>query len=143
MAEEVTKTRDTKQIIVVRKDLGMNVGKACAQVAHAAMMFMSRALREGVSLQELPEPFQAWISDSFTKVVTGVDSTEALMEVKAAAEAAGIPVSVVVDARHTQFRGEKTLTCIAVGPWWSDEIDLVTRKLLLWSDKVVPKDQVT
>ena len=50
--------RDTKQIIVVRKDLGMNVGKACAQVAHASMMFISRAMRGGVLLQEMPEPMR-------------------------------------------------------------------------------------
>lgn len=35
-----------KQIIIVRKDLGMSVGKTCSQVAHASMAFLTNQIRE-------------------------------------------------------------------------------------------------
>ena len=39
-----------KQIIIVRRDLGMSAGKLCAQVSHASMAFLSNWIRNNVDL---------------------------------------------------------------------------------------------
>lgn len=123
--------RDTKQIIVVRRDLPMPIGKIGAQVAHASMMFLSKVFREGRRIEDLDEPTRHWLCNAFTKVVVGVDSLAEMLTVKNEAELAGIPTQIVIDAGRTVFDGERTPTCISIGPWWCDEIDKVTRKLRL------------
>ena len=34
-----------KQIIIVRKDLQMSIGKICSQVSHASMAFLTNEIR--------------------------------------------------------------------------------------------------
>ena len=39
-----------KQVIIVRKDLNMSLGKTCGQVSHASMAFISNIIRESLEL---------------------------------------------------------------------------------------------
>lgn len=120
--------RSTKQVIVMRTDLNMRKGKMVAQGAHASMAVM---LKYGYGLGPRPPAVQAWLDGSFTKVCVGVTSEEQLLEVERQAQRRGIPSARIVDSGRTEFHGAPTLTCLAVGPWWADEIDEVTGTLKL------------
>ena len=123
--------RPVKQVIVVRRDLGMSVGKTCSQVAHGSMAFLSSAVRCGTNLTEMHESVRLWINGKFTKIVVGVDDEESLRRVHWNAIQAGITCHLIEDDGTTAFRGVKTATVVAVGPWWSPDIDAITGGLKL------------
>ena len=41
-----------KQIIIVRKDLNMSVGKICSQVSHASQAFVMEKIKENIERVE-------------------------------------------------------------------------------------------
>jgi peptidyl-tRNA hydrolase len=59
----------TKQIIVVRRDLKMKHGKMAAQVAHAAMSFLTREGRISWNVDFLDYFVNNWYDDGYTKAV--------------------------------------------------------------------------
>src|SRR5262245_25056436 len=110
-----------KQVIVLRKDLNMRKGKMVAQGAHASMkVFFDRLVASADGAQRtwtVAHPAeQNWIGGPFTKVVVGVDSEAALLEVYEKARAAGLLCALVQDAGRTEFGGVPTYTAVAVGP---------------------------
>ena len=113
-----------KQVIVVRRDLGMGTGKTAAQVAHAAVMGAEKT-REGRR-----EWFEAWFERGQAKVVVKVKSIEELMEVRKHAEILLLPVVQVQDSGLTQIP-PGTTTCLAIGPAPSELVDKVTSNLKL------------
>lgn len=129
----MTDHRTPKQVIVMRKDLGMRKGKMIAQGAHASMkVLLDAATRTGDTLTlPLAGALAAWLTGRFTKVCVSVDSAAALEEVVARARAANVPCALIVDAGQTEFHGTPTPTCCAVGPAWSDEVDAITGNLPL------------
>ena len=122
---------DVKQVIVIRKDLKMRRGKECAQACHASIAFLTRQLQNGGSIK-LSKPAKEWIDSNFAKVCLQVDSEQQLMEIKAKAEFAGLEVHLVTDAGLTEFHGVPTVTCLAIGPDYSDRIDPVSGELKLY-----------
>ena len=122
-----------KQVIVMRKDLGMRKGKMIAQGAHASL----RVLLERGGTEDdryvisMTEPMKVWMTGRFTKVCVSVDSEAALDAVVARAKAAGVPCALIVDAGQTEFHGVPTKTCCAVGPAWVDDVDAITGDLPL------------
>ena len=122
--------RTAKQVIVMRKDLGMRKGKMIAQGAHASLKVL---LDAGVLAEERTQfslatwpALAAWLGGRFTKVCVGVESEAALDAIVDKARAANVPCALIVDAGHTEFRGVPTKTCCAVGPAWADEVDAIT-----------------
>ena len=73
-----------------------------------------------------------WIRSGFTKVCVRVNSEEELLEIEDKAKAAELPCYLIKDSGKTEFDGVPTLTCLAIGPDWSDEIDKVTGALKLY-----------
>lgn len=126
---------NVKQVIIVRKDLKMSVGKTSAQVAHASMKAILDTcnLLEGRILfkSQMPEPMYQWLTGIFTKVVLAVNSEEELLELYNKALCAGLICSLVTDAGLTVFNGVPTNTCIAIGPEESYKIDAITNHLKL------------
>jgi len=124
-----------KQVIVMRKDLGMRKGKMIAQGAHASLKVLLDAgqpdPRGSVFAIALDPALSAWLGGRFTKICVAVDSEAALDDVVARARTAGVPCALVVDAGHTEFHGVATKTCCAVGPGWSDAVDAITGGLPL------------
>jgi peptidyl-tRNA hydrolase, PTH2 family len=122
-----------KQVIVMRKDLGMRKGKMIAQGAHASLKVLLDHGRVGEheAVIELTPAMAAWVGGRFTKVCVSVDSEAALDAVVERARAAGVPCAVIVDAGQTEFHGVPTKTCCAVGPGWIDEVDAITGALPL------------
>jgi PTH2 family peptidyl-tRNA hydrolase len=148
---EVT-DRVAKQVIVMRKDLGMRKGKMIAQGAHAAMAVLlehARASETELASPALPgeaapyggagsivipldPPAHQWlVSGRFTKVCVSVDSEAALDDVVARAKVAGVPCVLITDAGKTEFHGVATKTCCAVGPAWAEDVDAITGSLPL------------
>lgn len=112
-----------KQVIVVRKDLKMRVGKCAAQVAHASL---------GVTLKNLDHPdVKGWLAGRFVKIVVYVNSEEELFEIYDKALEEGILVELITDAGFTEFKGVATNTCIAVGPGKVEDVNKVTGHLPL------------
>jgi PTH2 family peptidyl-tRNA hydrolase len=126
--------RVAKQVIVMRKDLGMRKGKMIAQGAHAAMAVLLEHARasETELVVPLDAPAHQWlVSGRFTKVCVSVDTEAALDDVVARAKAAGVPCALITDAGKTEFHGVATKTCCAVGPAWTEDVDAITGSLPL------------
>lgn len=126
-----------KQVIVMRKDLGMRKGKMIAQGAHASIKVLldagglSAEVGAATFVIALTEPMQAWLGGRFTKVCVSVDSEAALDAIVEKARAANVPVALIVDAGATEFHGVPTKTCCAVGPAWTSDVDAITGTLPL------------
>ena len=82
-----------KQVIVMRKDLGMRKGKMVAQGAHASLrvVLQTGALDGDRFTLSVTEPMAAWLTGRFTKVCVGVESEAALDAVVARAAAPACP----------------------------------------------------
>lgn len=141
----MSKSDNTKMVILVRRDLKMPPGKIAAQVAHACMkVFFSELqntdtmdkqsdgtfkMRE-FSLPNLPH-FENYIRGAFTKVVLGVDDEEQLLRLYELARGKGIHCSLIKDAGRTVFNGVATHTTAGIGPWDADAINEITGHLKL------------
>lgn len=112
-----TKLTEHRIYIIVREDLGMPMGKAMGQAAHAAegTLLNSQALA--------PLAVQAYLNTSGRKkIVLRVKSLAKLLSVQAKASEAGLVHHLVTDAAHTVFT-EPTLTCLGIGPVGPDDQD--------------------
>lgn len=127
--------KTAKQVIVMRKDLGMRKGKMIAQGAHASLKVLldrGEPSADGTTYTfAMTEAMAAWTTERFTKICVSVDSEAALDAIVERAREAGLPCALVVDAGHTEFHGVPTKTCCAVGPAWAEEVDAVTGSLPL------------
>jgi PTH2 family peptidyl-tRNA hydrolase len=122
-----------KQVIVMRHDLKMRRGKQIAQGAHASMSFLCRRLQDqsSVSLNDFSDSERAWLAGSFAKICCRVNSEEELMSIYDNAIAANLQVHLITDSGKTEFHGQPTRTCLAIGPDESSKIDAVTGHLEL------------
>ena len=120
----------TKQVIVMRNDLNMRKGKMIAQGAHASISFLTRRIKSSGKLK-VSAAEQDWLDGSFAKVCVRVDSEEELLEIFNKAKVAGLEVHLITDSGKTEFHGEPTNTCLAIGPDVSSRIDKITGHLQL------------
>ncbi len=119
-----TVTFKYKQVIVIRADLNMSVGKIAAQASHAAILSAEKARRIK------PEWWSSWFTEGQRKIVLKVNSEDALLSVKGKAEALGLPIGLVTDMGLTELK-PGTLTALGIGPAPSNLIDRVTGNLPL------------
>lgn len=126
---------ETKQVIVVRKDLKMRVGKCASQVAHASMAAaITNYLIKTDKVKWVYTPtveIEDWLNESFTKICVYVNSEEELIAVYNKAKTKGLPCSLIQDIGKTEFHGVPTYTAVAVGPGEISNIDEVTGGLPL------------
>lgn len=122
-----------KQVIVMRHDLGMRRGKQIAQGSHASMAFITRrVIKRGEVVKPLMNDVEVeWLLSSFAKVCVRVNSLEELLEIENKAKGAGLEVHLITDSGKTEFHGEPTPTCLAIGPDYSEKIDPITGELKL------------
>jgi peptidyl-tRNA hydrolase, PTH2 family len=140
---------NTKQVIIMRKDLknteGHKVksGKLVAQGAHAAMGCVKDMMEEKIitnykgeklyteyTLRVEPDSvLEDWWEGAFTKITLGCDTLQELFDLQKKAKAAKLPVVIITDAGRTEFGGKPTVTCIAIGPAESKDIDKITGHL--------------
>jgi peptidyl-tRNA hydrolase, PTH2 family len=125
---------DPKQVIVMRKDLGMRKGKMIAQGAHASMKVLldgAQVTAETVAIPLDPATREWLVSGRFTKICVSVDSEAALDVIVERARLAGVPCALIVDSGRTEFHGVPTKTCCAIGPAWAEAVDAITGELSL------------
>jgi len=128
--DQVTKI---KQVIVLRHDLKMRRGKQIAQGAHASMSFLTRRLQSQgtISIDDFSPNEQAWIMGAFAKVCVRCNSEEELMAIHDKAKEMALEVHLITDSGKTEFHGQPTRTCLAIGPDEVEKIDPVTGHLEL------------
>ena len=131
---------ETKQVLVIRKDLNMRKGKIASQAAHASMAVFTNMMQPNIeggnrTIRHFTVPTDGfinhWLNNSFTKICVSVDSEEELMEVYNKAKEKEIPCSLIEDNGTTEFGGVKTKTCVAIGPWDVTMINEITGHLKL------------
>lgn len=131
----MSKGYDTKQVLVVRKDLQMRRGKTAAQCCHASLgVFFEMAQwtdSDCLEIANIPIHMIEWIKGSFAKIVVYVNSEAELDQIHEQAKSAGIPTCLITDSGHTEFHMVPTKTVCAIGPWDSVEIDKITGALPL------------
>jgi peptidyl-tRNA hydrolase, PTH2 family len=107
----MSSSKREKQVIVIRKDLGMSPGKMIAQAAHA----IAEGRRGHTRIK---------------RVALYCDDEQALREICRQATAANISFSPVVDSGKTEVE-PGTFTCAAIGPAEECDIDEITGRLSL------------
>lgn len=144
---------NTKQVIVIRKDLNMRKGKACAQASHASMSFLTKDNNVerrwafaggglGIEVQYTAMDFEwndhftkevrDWLSSSFRKIVCYVDSEQELDELHQKCLDHDLVSHMIIDNGATEFDGIKTKTCIAIGPHYDHKFEGLTDHLPLY-----------
>jgi PTH2 family peptidyl-tRNA hydrolase len=109
-----------KQAIIVNKELKMEKGKICAQVAHAslqAFIMCNKEIRE------------KWLNTGSKKIVLKA-SLEEMMEIARRADKLNLAVAVIRDAGLTQVK-PGSITAVAIGPDEDNVIDALSSKLKL------------
>ena len=113
-----------KQVIVVRTDLKMSIGKTAAQAGHAAVSAAEKAR------EKHRKWWHEWMEEGQRKIAVKVDSEEDLARIKREAEALGLPSTLVTDRGLTELK-PGTKTALGIGPAPSELMDKVTKKLPL------------
>jgi PTH2 family peptidyl-tRNA hydrolase len=108
-----------KQVIVLRKDLKLPIGKASSQVAHASVEATLKS--DGKKVDE-------WKLEGMKKVVLKVENEQELLKIKKEAEKQRLVTALIKDAGRTFFK-KPTITCLGIGPDKEEKIDKVTGKL--------------
>jgi PTH2 family peptidyl-tRNA hydrolase len=133
---------DLRQMLVIRHDLKMRKGKLCAQAGHAPLMMLAdtpgagfRTNAQGVREFVVPDvdgTLEAWMLSGQKKVSVYVTSDEEMQDLHRRAEAAGLRCTQVVDAGHTEFKGQPTRTVLSIGPHPKDAVTPFTGDLPLY-----------
>ncbi len=128
---------NTKQVIVVRKDLNMRKGKIAAQVSHGSMSFLTKGARivdrggmfhiiERMIPNENTEEIKHWLTNSFRKICVYVNSEEELDAIHQKALDNGLISHMIIDNGATEFNGILTKTVIAIGPHEDSKFEGIT-----------------
>lgn len=112
-----------KQVIVVRSDLKMSCGKACAQSAHASLeAFLKTQKKEKMVAEN-------WLRQGMPKIIVKIESMKELLELHENTRKR-FSVALIKDAGHTQVK-KGSLTALGIGPAQEKELDKYTGKLKL------------
>lgn len=115
---------EIKQVIIIRKDLDMGVGKKIAQGAHASLMSYLEVAKDHKEIAD------AWIASGEKKIVLKVPGEGELKRLFEAFMYKKIPAALVTDAGLTELP-PGTITALGVGPWLNDELEQFTSGLKL------------
>ncbi len=113
-----------KQVILVRKDLGLPKGKLCVQVAHASLSAYLEAEKKH------PEWAQKWLNSGQKKIVLKVNTLDELLEIYNKAVQLDLPTVLIRDAGLTVLP-PNTITSVGIGPAPENIIDKITGHLKL------------
>lgn len=147
-----------KQLIIMRKDLGMSAGKLAAQCSHASMAFLTSKLRNPQHINKITkadnikyeyiysfdkETYEDWICGIFTKVVCEAKNRNHLLKVVDVANKLGLAEGedyfIIKDRCLTELEPEevdeegigRTITCIGFKPLPDDTARQLSKKYQL------------
>lgn len=115
---------ELKQVIIIRSDLKLGMGKSVSQGAHASLMSFFETEKVDKKIA------QEWIRSGEKKIVLKVDSEDSLRKIHEAFRYKKIPSALVTDAGLTQIP-PGTVTALGIGPWHSRELNPITSMLKL------------
>lgn len=116
--------KDYKQVIIIRTDLKMGVGKKCAQACHASLSASDLTRIKDKTL------WKNWKNSGQKKVILKVSSMEEMGLIFSQLQKHKIHSFLVKDAGLTQL-APGTTTALGIGPALSTEIDKITGDLKL------------
>jgi len=121
-----------KQVLIVRdmrKVWKQHPGKLAGQVGHGAAWLGWQKAKMG---EKLTADEEYWFDNGAAKIVKrGPETVEELEEIQRQAQKAGIATHLVFDHGKTVFKGERTLTCLALGPARVSVLDPIVRSIPL------------
>lgn len=113
---------DLKQVILIRADLKLPKGKACAQAAHASVEAVLKSDKKLVS---------EWRDSGMAKIVLKVKDEKELVKYFQLAKDTDLTASLITDAGRTVI-APGTKTCVGIGPDEEEKIDQITGDLQLY-----------
>lgn len=129
-------TNTTKQVILVPLDLNVQYqGKMLSQAGHGVQFqLLSQSIfrRDEGWLIPYDIRLETWFSEASPKITLAVENTEKLLEIYEQAKQKNMFHSLVEDHGHTEFNGQKTITCAVIGPDYNDIMDTLTGELKLF-----------
>ncbi|GBG14322.1 peptidyl-tRNA hydrolase, PTH2 family [Novimethylophilus kurashikiensis] len=130
---EHTSSSTHKQVLVLRKDLKMRLGKSVAQGAHASIgALLERGIRlPSAIIIPLDADIRPWLDGRFKKICVSTPDEASLLELYAQAQAAGLPAALITDSGLTEFHGVPTRTALSIGPGDAEAVDRITGGLPL------------
>jgi len=105
-----------KQVIVVRSDLKMSIGKMIAQGCHASVAAV---------LSSPTDALELWTRDGQTQIVLQAGSLSELIELEQKCDALPLIHALISDAGYTEL-DPGTVTALAIGPAEDKLIDKIT-----------------
>jgi PTH2 family peptidyl-tRNA hydrolase len=116
--------RDYKQVIILRQDINMSVGKKVAQACHAAVLAVDMARKIS------PDILERWSREGQKKVALKVQTEKELIDLYNQARALKLPCAIIQDAGLTELE-PGTITAVGIGPARAVDIDRITGTLKL------------
>lgn len=113
-----------KQVIIVRSDLKMSIGKTAVQVAHASVSALEECRRM------YPAWVNVWMREGQKKIVLKVRDEQELYQIYRKAKNMDLPVAIIEDAGLTELE-PGTPTTVGIGPAPAKEIDKITGSIPL------------
>ena len=113
-----------KQVILIRTDLKMGVGKKCAQSCHASLSASDLVRIKNKII------WKDWKNSGQKKVVLKINNLDLIKDIIIKLEKKKIDYFLVKDAGLTQL-APGTITALGIGPALSSEIDEITGDLKL------------
>jgi len=110
-----------KQVIILRKDIKMSLGKQISQACHASI---ASFLKSDINEQK------KWLDEGMKKVVLKVSNEKELKEFYKLVKKEKLPCELIVDAGLTQIK-PGTITALGIGPANDKKIDKITGKIKL------------
>ena len=150
---------ESRQVIIVRKDLGMSVGKIAAQASHASMAFLIQMIK---NVAEKPmwmedagkivnayisidaDMYENWFNGAFTKTICEAKNRNHLMKAVKYAEELGLKEGkdffLIKDNCYTELEPEdedgRTLTAIGFRPMATETAHKISKKFQLFKGEV-------
>ena len=123
---------DVKQVIILKKNVGMRRAKAASYIARASLQFLVEndvSDRKDVVQTSLSPEESLWLRNGQKRDIYVIDSYDTMSDIVFKAKVLNIDAYAVFDNKDHDDLDESTPVCIALGPASSEELEKFTSKL--------------